>query len=277
MKNVRMILVLVLLSFGANYVLASSTWRNPTAEPPGGNADAPINVSAVDQAKIGSLEIGVMDDGVVSTLASEGLGIFGSSFFGGQVQIEGGPLQIQDGTEAPGFVLSSDDEGVASWVDVNTLVGWGTETTGDTGLPQGAGYVVILQEPIDLPPLPGYQWPTPNGIVDISDYLPAGISADSAIVRGFTLSYSSRLVYIDVAHPDSTRFDRLVYSYADGTTYNGPNQSPNTDSDTNDGYVKLKNNQFKVKSSGQSPIPRFTSPMVTNPSLKLIGYTVPVN
>ena len=102
MKNVRMILVLVLLSFGANYVLASSTWRNPTAEPPGGNADAPINVSAEGQTKEGALSI-------LNAFDSNTLAVFGDAFFGTTVQIAGG---------SPGLnkVLTSDAEGVASWV-----------------------------------------------------------------------------------------------------------------------------------------------------------------
>ncbi|MDP3956097.1 MAG: hypothetical protein Q8Q18_02545 [bacterium] len=130
LKQLPTIALALVLALGANYVLAVSTWTGATANPPDANAPAPITVSSVAQAKIGSLAIGEIDDGVVSTLASEGLGIFGASFFGGQVQIEGGPLQIQDGSEAQDFVLASDAEGVASWVDVNTLVSGGSG--GDT-------------------------------------------------------------------------------------------------------------------------------------------------
>jgi hypothetical protein len=40
------------------FILAYSTWESPTANPPGNNADAPLNVSSAAQHKLGSLRLG---------------------------------------------------------------------------------------------------------------------------------------------------------------------------------------------------------------------------
>ncbi|MDP3956180.1 MAG: hypothetical protein Q8Q18_02965 [bacterium] len=81
LKQLPTIALALALALGANYVLAVSTWTGATANPPDANAPAPITVSAVDQTKAGSLSISNPDENVVSTLSSEGLGIFGASFF----------------------------------------------------------------------------------------------------------------------------------------------------------------------------------------------------
>lgn len=50
------IIVGILISTGVQFVFS---WTGPTQAPPNGNTDTPLNVSAVDQTKAGSLTLGV--------------------------------------------------------------------------------------------------------------------------------------------------------------------------------------------------------------------------
>lgn len=50
------IIVGILISTGVQFVFS---WTSPTQAPPQGNTDTPLNVSAVDQTKAGSLTLGV--------------------------------------------------------------------------------------------------------------------------------------------------------------------------------------------------------------------------
>lgn len=86
MQTIKTIILALALSVGASYIYA---WTGPTATAPGGNVPAPINVGSVDQVKTAGL-------GLNSLLVN-------------------GPIQIKNGTEAAGKVLTSDANGVATW------------------------------------------------------------------------------------------------------------------------------------------------------------------
>ncbi|MDP3989036.1 MAG: hypothetical protein Q8P93_02270, partial [bacterium] len=112
--NIRIFFTLTLLVLGANYVMAVSTWRDPVANPPGGNAEAPLNVSDVSQDKEGSLSI------------KDAFAVFGKSLFQNTVT-------IQDGTEKTNRVLASfDDAGAAQWKEISDVLN-------DAGIDGGGG------------------------------------------------------------------------------------------------------------------------------------------
>ena len=207
MKYVINIALLIALTLGANYALAASTWVGPTASAPGNNVDAPINTSATAQVKSGQFSVREVFD-------SDGLAVFGNSFFGGTVQ-------IQDGTEGVDKVLASDASGNAEWKEVNEV--------------SSGGGLVIFQAPIQL---------TLASTIDITSHLPVGVTADSAIIRAdlytsvFQTGYE---VYVQVAHPDEATYSKIVHATPfDSNSYD-------TIGDVNDAFVKLKNNQFKAQ------------------------------
>ncbi|MEI6058082.1 MAG: hypothetical protein WCQ60_03890, partial [bacterium] len=81
-----------------------SAWTGPTAPAPNGNVAAPLNASSSQQTKNGPLIINY--DGVYSP----GLEVLG-------------PIQIVDGTQADGNVLTSDANGLASWQPIASSSG----------------------------------------------------------------------------------------------------------------------------------------------------------
>ncbi len=72
-KTTPLVLAL-LLTFGLSYAYAS--WSEPTATPPGGNADAPINVGSAAQKKIGGLLLntGGAINGLIVQYGNVGIG-----------------------------------------------------------------------------------------------------------------------------------------------------------------------------------------------------------
>ena len=56
-QSLKVIALSLMLSFGISFIYAA-TWIGPTALPPGGNIDAPINASSTPQYKNGSLGLG---------------------------------------------------------------------------------------------------------------------------------------------------------------------------------------------------------------------------
>ena len=97
MKNIKAFLLAAALLIGVQY--ASAAWSNPSALPPNSNTDAPLNVGDSLQQKLGSLAINTN----TSNPYAVGLTVFGQ-------------VQIVDGTQGAGKILTSNANGVASWV-----------------------------------------------------------------------------------------------------------------------------------------------------------------
>jgi hypothetical protein len=102
----KIIVLALALALGISYVSAAGTWTGPTATPPGGNVDTPVNVGNNAQSKAGDLSVGAF-------LANL------NSLFLGNVTIgttaAPATLTIKDGSQGAGKVLTSDANGVASW------------------------------------------------------------------------------------------------------------------------------------------------------------------
>ncbi len=58
LNGLKILILALVLSFGTSYALAA--WTGPTANPPGGNTPAPINVSGVTQTKAGPFIAGLL-------------------------------------------------------------------------------------------------------------------------------------------------------------------------------------------------------------------------
>lgn len=56
-QNIKSVILALILVLGVGYVSAVGTWSNPTATPPGNNADTPLNVAFGNQIKQGTLWI----------------------------------------------------------------------------------------------------------------------------------------------------------------------------------------------------------------------------
>lgn len=67
-KNIAFILGVVSLTFGLSY--AVSAWQEPTAAPPAGNVDAPLNTSSTAQVKRYGLGLNFGTDGVIGGAAT---------------------------------------------------------------------------------------------------------------------------------------------------------------------------------------------------------------
>jgi hypothetical protein len=111
-QQIKFIVVAVALAAGVSY---ASTWTAPLSSPPtcvSGNpgCDAPINVGSLAQTKLGSLVV----NGISSSTYPTGLQVWGLSQFEG-------PVQIIDGSQAAGSVLSSDANGDAKWIATSSL------------------------------------------------------------------------------------------------------------------------------------------------------------
>lgn len=142
----KVVALALVLGFGVSVVSAQTAWTGPTATPPGGNAPAPINISASHQNKLGSISVNT----TTSNPDAYGLDVFGISRFFGNVEVGTGvspaTLKIVDGNQQAGKVLTSDASGLASWQTVSgggsvsfPSGAWcGASVTGTTGvgLPQ---------------------------------------------------------------------------------------------------------------------------------------------
>lgn len=96
-SQVSLLVAGVLVATGLSIANAAGVWTAPTATPPNGNVDAPINVGASSQTKLGELRI-------MNSFYSQGAVIDGT-------------IAILGGNPAAGKVLVSDADGLASWVD----------------------------------------------------------------------------------------------------------------------------------------------------------------
>ncbi|MEK7641860.1 MAG: glycine-rich domain-containing protein [Patescibacteria group bacterium] len=96
-------LTLIILGFllGASALSAVAAWTAPGCAPTGCNTDAPINASSSPQTKYGPLTLNF------SNIYAIGLKVLGS-------------VQIVDGTQGAGKVLTSDASGIASWEYVSS-------------------------------------------------------------------------------------------------------------------------------------------------------------
>ncbi|MCC7004559.1 hypothetical protein IT397_01430 [Candidatus Nomurabacteria bacterium] len=94
---VKSFLVSVIIVAGLSYVYA---WTSNTQAPTGGNTNPPIDVGNLSQTKLGSLNM------------LQGFTVVGNTTID---LTSGGNLQIQDGSEGEGKVLTSDSEGNVSW------------------------------------------------------------------------------------------------------------------------------------------------------------------
>jgi|GEM_PF-1974365 len=117
-----------LLGFVA--VAGASTWTPPTATPPAGNVDQPINIGSGAQGKLGTLRLGgagtatagsVLD--VLGVTSTNGLVNLGTSVFNGLIKITAG-------SPGAGKVLTSDAAGNATWAAAAAggITGSGTPT-----------------------------------------------------------------------------------------------------------------------------------------------------
>ena len=115
----KIIILALVLVTAAAYVKA---WTGPTLSPPNGNVPAPINVGNSIQTKLGSLVL----NAATPIQNAVGLTVSGTSIFNGS-------LQIMDGTQGDGKVLTSDASGNASWATgggSSSVTSGGNSTTG---------------------------------------------------------------------------------------------------------------------------------------------------
>lgn len=93
-QSIISIVIGLILAAGVSFA-SHGSWHGATDNPPNQNAPAPINVSSATQYKTGALGIG------------------------GMFQVEGSSkfkkVQIQDGTQGLGKILTSDSVGNATW------------------------------------------------------------------------------------------------------------------------------------------------------------------
>jgi hypothetical protein len=146
---IKLFLIALILAAGVSYI---SAWTGPTAPAPGNNVDAPINVGYDSQSKLGQLFLNTSP----SNPYAVGLSVFGTSIFNG-------PVQIADGTQGSGKVLTSDASGTASWqapaggsgsntivyvnpvilATINTSGSWSTVSLAADGVPSTASAVIL--------------------------------------------------------------------------------------------------------------------------------------
>ena len=131
LSGIKMIIIALVLGIGTSYIFAYTTWTAPTAVAPGNNVDAPLNVTATAQTKLGPLVVnGVNNTGTEGSIVPNGFAAFGQSIFqafnptgvtGIPVAVTIGTtsspstIQIVDGNQGAGKVLTSDANGNATW------------------------------------------------------------------------------------------------------------------------------------------------------------------
>lgn len=99
------------LVVGVASVEATGTWSQPCGTPPTCNADAPVNVGANTQSKAGQLFV---NTGTPAPYAV-GLQVFGQSIFDNS-SAGTSAIQIKDGSQGIGKVLTSDASGNGTWM-----------------------------------------------------------------------------------------------------------------------------------------------------------------
>ena len=128
MKTIKQsILIIVIgLALASGISFAAGTWSNPTANPTGGNTDAPINTGSSPQAKSAELALAGLALGLYdfNYIPDNGLYVQGGSFFQGSAvfntnaevvgKTKTATLQVTSDA-ASGNVLISDTSGNATW------------------------------------------------------------------------------------------------------------------------------------------------------------------
>lgn len=113
-NNFKAVILGLVMVAGVGYA-AAGTFSGPTCAPPNCNADAPLNVGPSRQSKLGSISINT----ATASPDRFGLDVFGMSRFFDNVQIgttsKIATVQIVDGNQGEGKVLTSDINGVARW------------------------------------------------------------------------------------------------------------------------------------------------------------------
>jgi len=113
-KNLTKFLLLTIaftFALSINYIFAA--WIGPTQTPPLGNTPTPVNVGSIAQVKDGGLSL-------------NSLAVFGNGYFQDNIGIGtvapdealhvNGNIKIVDGNQGTGKVLTSDANGVGSWL-----------------------------------------------------------------------------------------------------------------------------------------------------------------
>ena len=121
-------------------VFATSTWTAPAGSAPGNNVDAPINVGATSQKKVGALGIGngtmpggttifdVFGNAVINALSTASINVTGTP---GSLTVSGattlsGPVKITSGA-------SSNVGKYLQMADASGNITWGSPTSGTPG------------------------------------------------------------------------------------------------------------------------------------------------
>lgn len=110
-QTLKIILLALVLAAGFQYVVAQAAdWRAPTANAPGGNTPAPLNVGRTGQIKDGGITLGQL--AAPSDLS---------------LNIPNGRVILKPGGSggANGYVLKTDGTGLVSWGQDNTGAGGG--------------------------------------------------------------------------------------------------------------------------------------------------------
>ena len=130
-QNLKVIILSTIVVLGINVIYGA--WTDPTANPTGGNTEAPINVSSVSQTKQGGLNVSgpLWADGGLYSQYNTYLA---------------GSLRINNGSQGTGKVLTSDGSGFATWQNapggggVTTVYDYGTSQSGGTVRPVTVAY-----------------------------------------------------------------------------------------------------------------------------------------
>ena len=133
-QSLKVIILALVIAVGTSYV--SAVWNAPSATPPNGNTDAPINVGYNGQIKQGNLWIKGLAD--ATTSAVNGLivenGNVGIGTTTPSVKLEvGGQVKITGGNPGVDKILASDEDGLASWKSASDLGISSGSTAGTAG------------------------------------------------------------------------------------------------------------------------------------------------
>ena len=136
-QNLKVIILSTIVVLGINVIYGA--WTDPTANPTGGNTEAPINVSSVSQTKQGGLNVSgpLWADGGLYSQYNTYLA---------------GSLRINNGSQGTGKVLTSDADGFVSWQSntsssdsfiPNNIQTFTSSGTGTWTKPQGVSRVYV--------------------------------------------------------------------------------------------------------------------------------------